>query len=302
MSLSIKESLNELGYSIVSSQGDFFRTKALYRGGKTLTSLSVNKKTGKFYDFGNRTSGSWEDFLKLVLGDSPITIQNFLLNDETIIEKPLEKIKYMDFKTYPIEMLEKLIPFYTFYEKKGIDAKIQKLFSCGLATNGLLKNRIVFPIKNLNNQIIGFAGRIINDNPKYPKWLLKGPKRLFCYPLFLNKEIILKQRTVILVESIGDVLALWQAGVYNVLCLFGLSIGTEVLKQLITLNVSKIIISLNNDTDSDENHGQEASMDIVKKLKKYFDVKNIHIIPPPHNDFGDSSTEENVTWYKGLNV
>ena len=164
-----------------------------------------------------------------------------------------------------------------------------------------MRNRIVFPIFNLQKQIIGFAGRNATNNDNYPKWLLKGRKQQFCYPAFLNKNIIKEKNEIILVESIGDLLALWEAGIFNVWCLFGLNLGGEVLKQLIELSPKKIIIALNNDEHSDdENHGQIAANDIVKKLLKFFDVAQIVIASPLKKDFGEMNKSENRHWYKNV--
>ena len=76
--------------------------------------------------------------------------------------------------------------------------------------------RIVFPIYNENNQIHGFAGRDVSPSSKAdrPKWKHVGKKTKWIYPYFINTKIFndsVKERgSVILVESIGDMLALFE--------------------------------------------------------------------------------------------
>jgi DNA primase len=79
---------------------------------------------------------------------------------------------------------------------------------------------MVFPVYNEHNQIIGFSGRHVesnNDKWKHlPKWKHVGKRNNWVYPAFntatgVDEEIEFKKE-VILVESIGDALALYEQG------------------------------------------------------------------------------------------
>ena len=100
--------------------------------------------------------------------------------------------------------------------------------------SGKLNNRIVFPIFNMDGtDIEGFAGRDLLDRDT--KWKLMGAKRLWIYPFFLPEvqEAIMEKQEVILVESIGDFLALYEAGIFNVLVLFGVKNNWQAGKLLV---------------------------------------------------------------------
>lgn len=283
----VEETLTELGYSF-SRQGEYLRMKALYRNGDNPSSLSVHSKTGVFMDFPASIKGDWKKFLELNIKDGA-TVEKYLNNESDIIIKP-KPVNPLQIKKYSIDCLDRLLPLYDFYLNRGISIETLKLFRAGLATNGKFCNRLIFPIFNEQKEILGFAGRQIIENSKYPKWLLLGKKTYWAYPLFINRQIILDKREIILVESIGDFLALWEAGIRNVLVIFGLSLGQELLKQLLALNPKKIFISANDDKDKKKNWGQEGAEKLKNKLSNYFD--NVEMLNCPKNDWGLCSKEE----------
>ena len=84
-----------------------------------------------------------------------------------------------------------------------------------------LYNRYVFPIWDTNtSRVLGFTGRDISN--KHPlKWKILGKKSDWLYPFFCNKKYIKETNQIILVESIGDMLALWENGIMNSIVTFG---------------------------------------------------------------------------------
>jgi hypothetical protein len=58
-----------------------------------------------------------------------------------------------------------------------------------------MKNRYVFPIFNLKNNIIGFSGRDTTNISKI-KWKHLGEKSDFLYPLFLNDTHIKTKKEI----------------------------------------------------------------------------------------------------------
>ena len=75
-------------------------------------------------------------------------------------------------------------PNYNFYLKRGISEATQKAFGVGLAGVGKMYRRMVFPIYNEHQQIIGFSGRKVDDNNNYPKWKHIGRRNNWVYPAF----------------------------------------------------------------------------------------------------------------------
>ena len=68
------------------------------------------------------------------------------------------------------------------------------------------------------------------------------------YPLFLNYKLLKSEKRVIIVESIGDMLALWDAGVKNVVVSFGLTLSSGLVNTFLRYDISNIIVSFNDDT------------------------------------------------------
>jgi DNA primase len=161
-----------------------------------------------------------------------------------------------------------------------------------------MKNRYVFPIFDIKNNIIGFSGRDITNLSKI-KWKHLGEKNDFVYPLFLNSQDIETQKEVILVESIGDMLSLYQAGIKNVLVTFGTSLSLGILNYLLKIDVKKINISLNNDSNKN-NAGNIGAEKTYSRLKRYFDDKQLKIALPTKKDFGEMNEEEILQWKNNL--
>lgn len=300
----IYQILTDLGYSL-RQDGKFYRAKPIYRDSGNPMSLRINKTTGKFIDFSAGYTGSFEDLIALTTNEKdPEKIKEFLKTKNFSFAEKVEKpkVKVMAERIFPEEMLLRLLPQFDFFLKKGISRETLKTFEAGCAHGGKLLRRIVFNIRNKNNQIIGFSGRtILNPIPEgVPKWKHISSKSNFLYPLHLNREIIKEKREVILVESIGDILALWESGIKNVLCLFGVSLSSKLTNEIVVLNPNKIILATNNEVNNNS-IGNDAAIKIKNKLNKLFDEQNIIIKLPVKKDFGDMLEQDGaqsiIDWY-----
>ncbi len=99
------------------------------------------------------------------------------------------------------------------------------------------RNRVMFTIHNLTGKAIGFAGRIMGDNPKMPKYINSPEseiynKRKILYGLYFAKNEIRKQNHCILVEGYTDVLSLFQSGIENVVASSGTSLTTDQIRLI----------------------------------------------------------------------
>ena len=286
--------LESIGYQLIDC-GDHWRTQALYRDGDNKTAVKIYKNTGVWMDFvENRGSKPFEALVQLTIKD-PSQVTEILGKSSTenvITYSPTEKIEME--KIYPEESLEKLFPNYNFYKKREISELTQQKFQVGLAGVGKMYRRMVFPIYNEHTQLIGFSGRKVDDDNNYPKWKHIGKRNNWVYPALnkkteVDEEIKLKKE-VILVESIGDALALYEQGIKNVLVIFGLSVNNNIINYLSAHSIRHICISTNNDKGSGENRGFIAGIKSFIKLSKYFDLDSLTVkFPPtPYNDFGDA--------------
>jgi DNA primase len=203
---------------------------------------------------------------------------------------------------FPSSYLEKIIPTHDYWAKRGVSKDTLDLFKGGVVKKGTMADRYVFPILSSKEELIGVTGRCLKDpeNKNTPKWLHRGRTSEWKYPLQVNYSIIKQQKELILVESIGDMLSLWEAGIKNTLVVFGLNLSPSLIGLLIKLDPNKIFVSFNDDSDNNSagNKGVESA---VKKLKNYFDPEQIQVAFPTQNDFGDMSSEEISKW-KEINI
>ena len=291
----IRDILTDIGYNL-SDQGKYFRTKPLYRDSSSATVLSIRKSDGIWKDFREDIGGTLEDLVRLTLRlKSKSDTTKWLANkglDGTHIPKTVE-VRVDQTKIFKNELLYKLEKNHTYWERRGISKDTIDLFGGGVTFTGKMAYRYVFPIFNSKNQIIGFAGRDINpdqgESAKFfrPKWKLIGDKSKWRFPLAVNHKIIREKREAILVESIGDMLSLWENGIKNCIVTFGVTLSPDTLSLLTRLDPDRIFLSFNNDAQNN-GAGNKGAYQAKKKLLNFFDEDQITIrLPEGHNDFND---------------
>ena len=299
-----KDILLDIGYSNIIDNGREFRMKPIYRDSSSNTVLSVRKDTGTFIDFSKDLRGSFADLVKMSLDlGSTEEAQKWLSGTHGLsrdIKKPKPKIEGV--KILPKESLSKIIHDDTYWLGRGVSEETLKHFEGGIFKVGKMADRYVFPIFNHKKELVGVSGRYIyplEQDSKIPKWKHIGQKKNWKYPLQINNKIIRKEKKAILVESIGDMLALWEAGIHYPVVTFGLDVSVEIINYFLRIDIDKIYVSFNND---DENNmaGNLAAEKAERKLIKYFDSNQVSIQLPPKKDFGEMSTQEIVAWHDNL--
>lgn len=117
------------------------------------------------------------------------------------------------------------------------------------------KSRIIFPILDAKDRIVGFGGRVLDNSlPKYlnsPETLVFN-KRKNLYGLNLARRS--GERTVIVVEGYMDVISLHKYGMTNVVATLGTSF-TQEQARLLRKYFEEIIIAYDSDVA-----GQNAAM------------------------------------------
>lgn len=198
-------------------------------------------------------------------------------------------------RIYPEESLARLLPDYSYWIGRGADPEVIKRLEGGLAPadeKSKLAGRFIFPIRGLDGRITGFTGRLVQPNSFAPSWkhLFKSSKAV--YPWHVSGAHIKETKTCVLVESIGDYLALASHGIEPVLCLFGLNLNGKIISSLVGANVNRIIVSLNR--DEDESKGQRAAEVIRNRLCAFFAEDHVSVRLPPVGvkDWGACPTDE----------
>lgn len=148
-----------------------------------------------------------------------------------------------------------------------------------------MHNRAVVPVyDNDHKYMVGCSGRTTNDSK--PKWKhndgFKAEEHL--YNFWYAKEHIQKTRTVVLVESPGNVWRLDEAGIYNSVAIFGSSLKDKQ-KMLLDISGAMTLVTI---MDNDE-AGKKAAEQIIKKCEKTYICKNINIT---HADIAEMTVEQ----------
>ena len=116
--------------------------------------------------------------------------------------------------------------------------------------NDIFKYRIMFPIHDLDGNVVGFTGRIYenNDQAKYinskESVIFKKGQILFNY--HRAKSEIKRKKEVILVEGNMDAIRMYSSGIKNVLALMGTSLTKEQVSIIKSLRAN-IILMFDND-------------------------------------------------------
>jgi DNA primase len=138
---------------------------------------------------------------------------------------------------------------------KGHDPRLIEQAGLSVARRGgggwydRFRDRVVFPIQDLQGRTIGFGGRILGEGePKYlnsPETPVYEKSRVL-YGLAGAREAIRKQERAILVEGYLDVAALLEAGVEGAVASCGTAIGAEHAKLLARFT-SRVVVNFDGD-------------------------------------------------------
>jgi len=301
----IKEILEELGYKLVD-RGRYWQSNAAFRNGDNGTALQIWKNSGVWRDFVSNSSPlPFSKLLETHLGtnDKKVLGKYFSEDYRPAQHEPTQDDRLTMEKIYDESTLENLFPHYSFYKEKGIGKEVLKFLKGGLATKGHMYQRFVFPIYNEHGQIHGFSGRDMSQRSNVPKWKHLGRKTKWVYPYYMEgrksfptQVAIENERSVIIVESIGDLLNLLEHGFRNVLVCFGLDISPKLLCHLTSLDIDRITLAFNNDSDKSSNRGARAAVKNYLKLLNHFDFDVLSICLPTKNDFGEMKHIDFSEW------
>jgi len=204
----------------------------------------------------------------VVIPDRPLTSTEKRLVDEREILHELHEIAA---RYYENVLLKEPLgePCRRYLKQRGVDGETARLYRLGFAPDawdtlaryledkkvpleaaekaGLIRqkerggyydgfrNRLLFPIADIHGRTIGFGGRVLDDSlPKY----LNSPessvyrKSEVLFGLNMAKQAIREKGEAFIVEGYFDHLALFRAGVRNVVATCGTALTTAHLKVL----------------------------------------------------------------------
>jgi len=180
--------------------------------------------------------------------------------------------RYLEQKLVPLESAEK--------------AGLLRLRERGGHYDGF-RNRLLFPITDIQGRPIGFGGRVLDDTlPKY----LNSPespvyrKSDVLFGLGMAKHAIREKGTAFIVEGYFDHLALFRAGVRNVVATCGTALTAGHLK-IVRRFADKVYLLF--DGDSAGKKATVRSMDIF--LEEHFPAD---VVPMPAGEDPDTYLEK----------
>lgn len=210
------------------------------------TLLEVNKLAAKYYYYQLRREG----------GATAMTyLKGRELSDETINQFGLgysdkfsdDLYRYLKSKNYSDDILRES-GLFNVDERRGMYDKFW--------------NRVIFPIMDVNNRVIGFGGRVMGDAK--PKYLNSPETKIFdkSRNLYgLNLARVSRKKNLIICEGYMDVIAMHQAGFNNAVASLGTALTSQQASLLKRYTDEVLIIY-----DSDE-AGTKAALRAIPMLK-----------------------------------
>ncbi len=107
------------------------------------------------------------------------------------------------------------------------------------------KGRVMFPIHSMSGRVLGFGGRILNNDKKAAKYLNSPESEIYhkskvLYGIYYAKQAINKEDNCYLVEGYTDVIQLYQRGIQNVVSSSGTALTPEQIRLInrLTKNIT----------------------------------------------------------------
>jgi DNA primase len=126
---------------------------------------------------------------------------------------------------------------------RGRGFSTEELVASGLVSNGdrgvydRFRGRLIWPIRDITGQTVGFGARRLLDDDKGPKYLNTPETPVYhkaqvLYGLDLAKRDIARGRQVVVVEGYTDVMACHLAGITTAVATCGTAFGVDHIKVL----------------------------------------------------------------------
>lgn len=148
------------------------------------------------------------------------------------------------------------------------------------------RDRIMFPIRNGRGQVIGFGGRVLNDDK--PKYINSPETPVFrkhreLYGLYETLEYTRKPARILVVEGYMDVIALAEAGIPEAVATLGTATSEDHF-QLLFRYTNELVLCFDGDRA-----GQQASWKALEAALPYLrDGRQLRFLTIPSGHDPDS--------------
>ena len=271
--MNTEELLLDKGIKFTHSGGDYVVKCLNPEHDDANPSMRVDKITGKYNCFSCGFAGNIFKYFNI---DQNIADMRVLA-----IKEKISKIMADTSLTIPIGATK----FNKDY--RDISAETYKHFNTFIYDDGDFEGRIVFPITDIHDNITVFVARLLYSEVG-AKYINKPANASI--PLYPAK-IVPKNGSIIIVEGLFDMLNLYDKGIENVVCSFGVGFGAtknkrKVLERLYPYKlqgVSKIFVLYDSDkagVASAENLQKNASDEYIVEVVDLPDDKDPGSLSP----------------------
>lgn len=317
----ILSELNEIGHNTIKKGKRIFASSWLSGHEDKNPSVLIDVEKNTWYDFSTGKFGDSIDILAFRKGvDRSQLVKEKKVSPEVLINKDALKlwranlentidgtkvIDYLEKRGLNKELREKLEIGLTVSSKKTLKKFLEemsdnyheyskesvrfsplfsmKMFENKTYFNEVFNDRIMFPIKNEFNQIVGFTGRTYkNDSIKYLNSSETDvfKKKEFLYNINNALASIKKKKQVYIVEGPFDVVAYMNVGIENVVSTLTCNISEEQLIKLLSLGGKDLEFVIAFDSDTAGVQGIKNCMELFKQ----FSIWNYKVINYSYKD------------------
>nr|MBS0037799.1 DNA primase [Saprospiraceae bacterium] len=158
-------------------------------------------------------------------------------------------LEYFEGRGYDLELIEKFDLGYAPRSGNALKSaalraghELDRIKALGLVStrgNDFFRERVMFTIHNLSGKPIAFAGRMLGENKKMPKYINSPETDIYnkseiLYGIYQARQAIRKENHCLLVEGYTDVISLHKYGIENVVAVSGTSLTpgqTRLIKR-----------------------------------------------------------------------
>lgn len=167
----------------------------------------------------------------------------------------------------------------------------ETLLAAGLVSQGTrgsydrFRGRLIWPIRDLGGDVVGFGARRLDDNSDSPKYLNTPETVLYkksqvLYGLDLARKTISKSQQVVVVEGYTDVMAAHLAGVTNAVATCGTAFAAEhiaVLRRILLddgTSQGQVVFTFDSDAA-----GQQAALRAFESDQQFLTATYVAVEP-----------------------
>ncbi|PEL23418.1 hypothetical protein COL55_13410 [Bacillus toyonensis] len=302
--MDVRAILEELNFSSIKSAGSEIKACCEIHGGDNHTAFTINKHTGVWYCHTGCQSGG--DIFDVIMGVNEVGFKQAViwlanLQGITDIDWDREEIDENYFRDEAKKFIEQMMKrankkelpswepkgmtFEPVTEYRGYSLETITHWGLQRCLSGDLVDRVVLPIEDVDNRLVGMTGRATLDSQsaKYyhrPRslntgWILTGLGR--------NLEHVREaNNTVIICEGIMDCARWYDVGVKYTCCPIGVFFTEEHVEQLFKAGVTTVYFAF----DSDK-AGRNGVRKAIQRATHKFEI---YVLDYPEGKDADESS------------